>query len=310
MTPKVTENDPPSLTEEDDDTAAEQKLEEDSVFAERQDAASQLMSLSNVEDTTSFDIEHNIRSIRGILTTNKEIWDRCKPFLISANNNNSSLTFSKWGYEEIKVDTIEEKELRFMTTAVKSEKTVLAKILFSLPAGLDILPPQYIETEGALTKSAKMIDFDTFFKKSLVLHDSVLEPFLAKLKTHLEEVQVCLGEIDEWLMMAQRGLDFIECTFAKKLELPPTTIVMWCNGSHQHSPYQKCESCSYNYKDHDGSSKECPNHRFEYFKCKSPSCEILKTIRVTGTFRASFSIANDNQKAKLLKFLDFITTED
>eukprot|EP00980_Cylindrotheca_fusiformis_P002057 scaffold451_cov121-Cylindrotheca_fusiformis.AAC.13 len=297
MPPTVAESDPPMATE--DGYEAEQKLEEDSVFAERQDAASKLMSLSNVEDTTSFDIEHNIRSIRGILTTNKEIWDRCKPFLISANSERSSLTFSKWGYEEIRVDTIWEYELRFETIAVKSEKTVLAKILFSLPAGLDILPPQHIETEDALTKSPKMFDFDTFFKKSLVLHDSVLKPFLATLKTHLEEVQVFLGEIDEWLIMAQRGLDFIECTFAKKLELPPT-----------HGPYENCQSCRYNYKDHRGSSKVCPYDSSGVFMWKSPSCEILKTIRVTGTFRASFSIANDNQKAKLLKFLDFITTED
>eukprot|EP00980_Cylindrotheca_fusiformis_P022762 scaffold9706_cov103-Cylindrotheca_fusiformis.AAC.1 len=36
--------------------------------------------------------------------------------------------------------------VRFDTSAVKWKKSAIAEVLFILPSGLDILPPQYIET--------------------------------------------------------------------------------------------------------------------------------------------------------------------
>ena len=51
-----------------------------------------------------------------------------------------------------------------------------------------------------------------------MLHDDILEPFLCKLKQHLESIQVCLGEIESWLLEPKANIQFLEETFGKKLE--------------------------------------------------------------------------------------------
>ena len=51
-----------------------------------------------------------------------------------------------------------------------------------------------------------------------MLHDDILEPFLCKLKQHLESIQVCLGEIESWLLEPKSNIQCLEETFGKKLE--------------------------------------------------------------------------------------------
>ena len=48
----------------------------------------------------------------------------------------------------------------------------------------------------------------------------LLSPFLVKLKDHLESVQVCLGEVDSWLMDVKSNTEFLESTFGVSLETP------------------------------------------------------------------------------------------
>jgi hypothetical protein len=111
---------------------------------------------------------------------------------------------------------VTDKKLRFTTTARHSQRRFCVEPLYSLPAELnpnDMFQPPY-------SKDTKFIDYDLFFENSLSLHDTILKPFLATLKDHLEEVQVCLGKIDEWLMVSYSNIDFLEKTFGKKLVIP------------------------------------------------------------------------------------------
>jgi hypothetical protein len=67
--------------------------------------------------------------------------------------------------------------------------------LSKLPAGIDDI---FVPNRKPI---GKFIDFEALFEKSLILHDDVLGPFLEILKEHLlSSVQVCLGEIETWLM--------------------------------------------------------------------------------------------------------------
>jgi len=52
----------------------------------------------------------------------------------------------------------------------------------------------------------KCIDFNDLFRKTLLLNDDALRDLLPKLKDHLEAIQVCLGELDEWVMQPMKNV--------------------------------------------------------------------------------------------------------
>ena len=54
------------------------------------------------------------------------------------------------------------------------------------------------------------IDYDAFFQRALMLHEDVLEPFLAKLKHHIQSIHVCMGGIESWLLEPKRNIEFLE----------------------------------------------------------------------------------------------------
>jgi hypothetical protein len=166
-------------------------------------------------------IHQNIRGIRAILPMNQEIWNRCKRSLgEAAGSDPGSMMFTRYGYEEVNATSVNE-ELLFTATVRRTDIWFCVEILHYLPAELNpnnmFQPPYSKDDSGVATK---FIDYDLFFENSLSLHDTILKPFLATLKDHLEAVQVCLGKIDEWLMVSHNNTDFLEKTFGKKLVIP------------------------------------------------------------------------------------------
>eukprot|EP00980_Cylindrotheca_fusiformis_P008446 scaffold1786_cov138-Cylindrotheca_fusiformis.AAC.4 len=296
------------------DSTTESIPDDEILSHERENAASTLITKGKLKRRTGFDIEQNIRIIRAILATNKEIWDRCKTNLDSVDSDKHRMTLSRHAYEKIETRDIGQ-ELQLITRAELSFESFHCKVLSTLPAGLEILPPHYMEVEVKNEKKTGIfVDFEMVFKSSLVLHDSVLEPFLAKLKTHLEEIQVCLGKIDEWLMLTQYEIEFIETTFGKRLERPGIVAVADCIGKdHKHPFSEKCLRCPYPLGSHSAENYYCPNApyasyspRHPVFQCATSATHVLKKCKVNGKFEASFNIAKDDQQEKLRKFLDFV----
>eukprot|EP00980_Cylindrotheca_fusiformis_P027945 scaffold22572_cov98-Cylindrotheca_fusiformis.AAC.2 len=294
------------------DSTTESIPDDEILSHERENAASTLITKGKLKRRTGFDIEQNIRIIRAILATNKEIWDRCKTNLDSVDSDKHRVTLSRHAYEKIETRDIGQ-ELQFVTRAELSFESFHCKVLSTLPAGLEILPPHYMEVEVKNEKKTGIfIDFEMVFKSSLVLHDSVLEPFLAKLKTHLEEIQVCLGKIDEWLMLTQYGIEFIETTFGKRLERPVVAVANCIGKDHRHPFSEKCLRCPYPLNSHHGGNPPyyCPNAPYSFlrpvFQCATSATHVLKKCKVNGKFEASFNIAKDDQQEKLRKFLDFV----
>jgi len=58
-----------------------------------------------------------------------------------------------------------------------------------------------------------MPNYSKYLKRSLILEDSIMLPFLAILKDHLEEYQVFLGNVESWLMENTGNTIFLEKTF-------------------------------------------------------------------------------------------------
>jgi hypothetical protein len=179
------------------------------------------------------------------------------------------------------------------------------------------------------------IDYNAFFETAIMLHDDVLEPFLVKLKRHLESIQVCLGKIESWLLEQKDNIQFLEKIFGTELELSPryadfTTIPFTHDSARKVNEGFFCLRCKNQFSSHirtqtlsrirhrqgisDWDRKietykySCPDKIGYYVKVGQPlnQMKILKECHDSGKFERTFTIANINEREKLLKFLEFI----
>jgi hypothetical protein len=194
------------------------------------------------EDHTNADLagglEHLLQVSGALVTMNKEIWDRCserveikrahsdfrKQMKESRDCRNLGIEFVARGLESgqiamrraaysiVKVDPIASRA-RTPNTAFRA-MPVEQDIIFRLPS-----LPAVLET---MVHSERFddcfMDYEAFLDRASCLHDDVLEHFLVHFKSHLEEVQVCLGEIDRWAMYCDECVSKLETTF--DMELP------------------------------------------------------------------------------------------
>ena len=260
----------------------------------------------------NYDIEQNIREIRALLKINDEIFQRC----ISSGqiiSESKSATFTRYSYDVVKVrqNTTNQSQTDCITKPEQSHCNFDVSSLMSLPKGINdlFLVPYQSSYPG-------LVDYHEFLESALMLHDDILEPFLAKIKGHTETIHVCLGEIESWLLAPKSNIEFIEEIFGMKLE-PPTAAdigVKVCDcsaGTHQSTDI--CECCKKSFGAHTRqlyggiiSKFRCPNSSYHatFFRCKKQI--TLKTLHESGKFEKTFSISHQNDKDKLTKFLDFM----
>ena len=114
-------------------------------------------------------IEHNIRDIRAILAVNAEILDRrMESRKQNENKHSGSVTFLRYSFDVVETYTISS-ETKFVTYPERSEKSFDTTPLSNLPADLDdILFFKHKDEPLSL-----FIDYESFFEKSLILHEDV-----------------------------------------------------------------------------------------------------------------------------------------
>ncbi|KAL7469795.1 hypothetical protein ACHAXS_010041 [Conticribra weissflogii] len=261
------------------------------------------------------DIEQNIREIESILAKNREIFDRCigsvkckEQEVGSDENYDPRTTFVRYGFEAVQTCQVG-KFFKFVTVTEQRERSFYTEPLSCLPSELnpcDILKPKYKSGHAS-----KFIDYDSFFNSSLILHDDVLSPFLAKLKTHLMDVQMCLNDVLKWLEEAHEITQFLETIFGKKLKNPKASDVEEkdCTCPYgTHSNCEKCLNCKQAFGDHAKDAKggwRCDAVSNDSFRCKE--VHVLKECNVAGKHELAFDILFDWEKEKLRKFLEFLS---
>lgn len=325
------------------------------------------------------DIGQNIREIKAILAVNEEIFGRCmegmdSTIIVDPSDNSALVSFHRHSFDVIKVcPSLPLDELtRFMTEPVCSEKKFVLNSLIKLP---DCLEETFV-VKCMDRPHSKFIDYNLFFQNSLSLHDDVLGPFLAKLKDHIESVQVCLGEIDRWLLEPVGNVDFLNKTFSKRLIIPSVITTGSCGKcrSMQHQQrvtraqefgmrrqelrnrarrsrperlerrrremlfggirIQIAYDTDYSEEEPGSEEDEAMNaddesdydmHESEEDEFESESAGIapaseeyesdkgenqicLKEIEEVGEYKRTFNICEENERAKLKKFLDFIAS--
>ena len=253
----------------------------------------------------NYEIEQNVREIRALLKINAEIFGRCIESSNDYDDGEFYTTFKRYGFDVVKVRP-HQSTTQFITEPVHSAKSFDMKPLYELPAGLD----DVFVAKYQATPFNTFIDYDEFFQMAIMLHDDVLEPFLAKLKCHLETVHVCLGEIESWLLEPNKNIELLEETFGKKLEIPTAddinNKIVVCDRSHTHASSDVCLGCRHTFGEHVPPYQKCPNSNWTqgYFKCKR--FLVLKSCKESGTFEKTFTIGNKGDQAKLKKLLEFM----
>ena len=289
------------------------------------------MRFRGSEEHINCNIVHVFREIRALLQINSEIFTRCM-LSVDAGYSGESATFNRVGYDLVRVrqnptnDTLTE----FVTNQEHSQQTFSMELLSELPSHLSNI----FVAQHQAPPFQVFIDYNAFFEIAIMLHDDVLEPFLVKLKRHLESIQVCLGEIESWLREPKDNIQFLEKIFGTELESSPryadftTTssnddLLRKCNEGlfclrckNQFSSHIRSEVPRIRHKKRmNGASFavsfykfHCPDKIGYYVKVGEPECQmkILKECRDSGKFERTFTIANTNEREKLLKFLEFI----
>mmetsp|Transcript_3952 Transcript_3952/g.6079 ORF Transcript_3952/g.6079 Transcript_3952/m.6079 type:complete len:163 (-) Transcript_3952:97-585(-) len=144
-------------------------------------------------------------------------------------------------------------------------------------------------------KGELLPDYDHFLETSLLLCEDVLIPFLLKLKTHLEEIQVFLGIIESWLMESAGCINFIEEVFKKTLGTKALS-----------EDYAICCECGEGYKCHD--YRECPISGSRYsFSLEKTSKTALKSCKSKGKHEDIFDLMEEKGREKLQIFLKFVS---
>ena len=313
---------------------------------EEEDATEPLEYLSRIRDhvgkilrptskegrAVNYDIEQNIREIRAILATNAEIFDRCVGSMEENSHNNGYTTFMRYGFEVVKTRQIEKTTQNFgidesgtLSYDVTTQTTQLIthpnckKASFStvslskLPSRLKIFTPKFMIDCGSV-----FIDYNALFKQSLLLHEDVLEPFLAELKDHLMSVQVCLGQVDKWLMDPHSIIVFLNSTFESELQIPGESEVggtnCVCTEEVHAVDNDVCVKCESVFSDHirirefhmSGFERRCKRNSRDVFQCRKTI--VLKECATFGKCQFSFNVSSTIGQTRLTKFVEFIST--
>lgn len=243
---------------------------------------------AEMKERMSYDVEQNIREIRAILTINDEIFGRCMDSMDLCHSfndksgRNVSAVFHRQSCDVVKVSPVNS-STRFTTPIVCSEKTFNLESLVKLP---DCLAETFVVKYKEKCHS-NFIDYDAFFHRSLSLHEEVLGPFLAKLKDHLETIQVCLGNIDIWMLEPMGNAKFLKKMFGYKIPISKGPLKQEPSSSSSESEDSSSDS-------EDDEDEEC-----NYY--------ILKECDDSGEYRRTFNLSEKDERKKLKIFLQFMT---
>ena len=170
------------------------------------------------------DLDQTIRAVQALVATNNDIFNRIAVSMIRDSDHGT--IFQRNGFERVKARQCQS-TIRFTTHQECSEMAFNFSSLKVLPGStLGVL--QLIYRKDFRT----FIDFESLLVRAVgVMHEDVLRPFLHAFKDHLESVQVCLGEVDQWLFDAERNKNFLETLFSSKLNVGGDTVDVYMSST-------------------------------------------------------------------------------
>lgn len=284
----------------------------DGSFAEaRRRYIEKLTENAKSEGSVGTNLVDLLMSTKSLITTNQEIWDRCK-------TNRSRLSRGILCYSRVSLfpqvmcrSDDDKKHLSVIAGYEVTSKdfgappSVPAILQESLPLNMPNKNPEYPSKIGNLP------DYLSYTEKASLLHEDILIPFLQNFKQHLEDVQVFLTGIETWLSEPANQLDFLHDLFRTKISLPDEPEIL-CSAVRRcpgHSKMDICQRCGQSYELHDKryGGHKCDSGDQGRFWIKHPGEPIvLAKLPFRGTMDAVFPFRNSHEKRKLKAFKDFI----
>lgn len=178
------------------------------------------------------------------------------------------------------------------------EKEFDISTLIELPAELKIV--------HCTTSKSGLINYNDVFEKSLLLHDSVLQPFMACFKCHLISVQACFTSIEEWLNSTETNQRFLESTFGygvvkaslrRSTKDPICGNCRYCFKQHQAEP---------SYLQTSSSRFVCPVGIGFFFK--RSDALLLKEFTTSCQVNDSFDLFNNADRVRLSRLVNFVSS--
>ena len=259
------------------------------------------------EDDNDQQFDVMFSTVRALIGTNNEIWERCTPYYRKLDtsygvggNKTDLIRFYRVGYFTVDVHKSWYHQDMTFTTSSKLEvrnfkpfpslPTVLTNI-FSFGEAQDL--------DGIFSNYEKYLTKITYSEKRLAFQ------FLSTFKKHLEDVHVALGEIEAWITEPLHTLDFINTQFREgqdlvipKLEDIPTKD---CRGADEHSI---CKRCFYPCGEHTKKRAAkyyycCPNNGRS---AQISDCSV-KQLKTVPFMKFNVSLATDQDRLK--RFMAF-----
>lgn len=239
-------------------------------------------------------LDNSIAAVQTLLESIRFVYCCCMQSIeIDAQTPSTQTILTKWAFDEVRSRYVDD-SIQFRTYPSCTEKEFDISVLMKLPVEMRIVRYD--------TFKSGLIDFDDVFQKSLLLHDSVLQPFMAHFKCHLNSVQTCLTSIDEWLNETETNFFFLESTFGQGSVKA---------GLRQKKKNPICRNCGYCFKEHNASRyhkntyRQCPEGNHYY---KRSDAMLIKEFVTSCQVNDSFDLFNEADKDRLLRLVKFVSS--
>jgi len=160
--------------------------------------------------------EYLLKTTQALVTSNNEIWNRCKANLknhqteqFNQLSEKPKLIFQHVGFTVVKALSRMDGNgrslapLEFQYQCIEQTKAFSVPC-FPLPLRTVVIPS--LDKDG-------MLNYVEYLKRSFILDKSIMHPFLSIFMDHLEQFQVFLGNVESWLKENTQNVTFIEAIF-------------------------------------------------------------------------------------------------
>jgi len=175
----------------------------------------------------------------------------------------------------------------------------------SIPAALTDIIASYQKIGDVLP------DYETYFRTGALLQDGILVSFLKSFQTHLEQVQVFLGGIEEWLSEPESTVGFLNGLFKTDLKIGSVKEEQMCANEQATLGNSICIKCCKLRSEHVQSYTgytfkwNCGNGPVGSFYKPPAAVTLLRTNKAPDV-AATFDICTEDGRDKLRAFVSFV----
>mmetsp|Transcript_32444 Transcript_32444/g.79079 ORF Transcript_32444/g.79079 Transcript_32444/m.79079 type:complete len:327 (-) Transcript_32444:640-1620(-) len=236
-----------------------------------------------------------LSTVRALMKTNNEIWERCQPYK-REHNEEGSFRFYRTAYNAAKASKSSDGgDMEFFTLSQLETQDFPG--FPRLPGTLSTIFP--IETNGTFQQ------YDDYLAKITWLAKPIAYQFLSGFKAHLEDIHVALGKTETWITEPNHSLQFINEQFGMDLQAPELGV-----GSKGGERSAICVRCFRRRDEHQIQQGirfcRCPKGRASFFVGSKVTLKKVNVKPELGSMDVSFECSSESDQESLKCFMTFV----